>query len=391
MRVGVFSKQFRAPLSSILFLTALVSGPIGCGGDKSGETAPQTAAEVAVIKVEPRSLSLSAEFVGQTKGAVDADVRARVEGVITKIHFKEGTQIKEGDPLYDIDPKPFEAKVSEAKAKLAEAETRLVKAQSDLKRIRPLAEMQAVSQRDLDGAVAAEGVAQGGVDAAKAGVESAQIELGYTKIMAPVSGLIGLTKARVGEFVGRAPNVVLLNTVSQLDPIHVRFTVTEKDYLYFARLQQKNTDAAGNKPPPRVLELILADGSVHPKTGKVVSVDSQIDPSTGSLAAEAEFPNPGLVIRPGQFAKVRTVKETLENAFVIPKRSVRELQGMMQLLVVGPDQTVALKTVTLGAEVGGDVVVTEGLSAGDLVIADPQGKLQSGTKVTPKIIENAAK
>ncbi len=374
----------------LLFVTFTLSAVLlsSCGSEPVEEV--KGVVEVPVLKLEERDLPIDAEFVGQTKGAVDADVRARVEGVILKINFAEGTQVKEGDLLYEIDPKPFEATVAEATAKLAEANTLLVKAQSDLKRIRPLAEMQAVSQRDLDSAVAAEGVARGGVDAAKAGVESKEIELGYTKITAPVSGLIGLTKARVGEFVGRPPNVVLLNTVSQLDPIHVRFTVTEKDYLHFARLKQKR-EKEGGPSSPRSLELILADDSVHPEKGQLVSVDSQIDSSTGSLTAEASFPNPGLLLRPGQYAKVRTTRETIVNAILIPKKAVRELQGLMQVMVVGADNKLELRTVKLGEAVGAEVVVLDGLKAGERIVAEPQGRLASGASVTPKIINSATK
>lgn len=357
----------------------------GCGGNEGGTGKPLEPIDVNVIKLQPEDVALSVDFVGQTKGAVDADVRARVEGVILAIHFKEGQPVKEGDLLYEIDPAPFQAKLAEARARQVEAETRLVKAESDLKRIRPLAEMKAVSERDLDAAVAAVGVAQGAVEAARAGVTSAEIELGYTRILAPVSGLIGLTKARVGEFVGRAPNAVVLNTVSDLQSINVRFTVNEKDYLYFARLQQKSRDA-GQIPVQRELELVLADNSVHPQKGQLVSVDSQIDPATGSLSAEAAFPNPGEIIRPGQFARVRTTKETIEGALILPKNAVRELQGIMQVMLVGADNITALRSVKLGSEIAGRVIVKEGLNAGDLVVAETQARLKSGVKINPRIV-----
>lgn len=376
---------FRSFLSLILF-TFMAVVCSGCGGGGTSETPAPSMAELAVYNMRATDVPIVAEFVGQTKGAVDADVRARVEGVILKMHFKEGTSVEEGALLYEIDPQPYQAKLAAAEAALAEANTRLVRAQADLKRIRPLAEMNAVSKRDLDSAIAAEGVAKSGVDAAEAGVESARIELGYCKVTAPVSGLIGLTKARVGEFVGRPPNAVVLNTISQLDPMHVRFTVTEKDYLYFARLRQKR-EKEGVQAPPRVLELILSDNSVHPEKGHLYSVDSQIDPSTGSLSAEAAFPNPGMILRPGQFAKVRTVRETLSGVFLLPKKSIRELQGLMQVTIVNPDHTAALKTVVLGAEVGNQVVITEGLHEGDLVVAEPTGRIKEGVKFTPKIIE----
>jgi len=357
----------------------------GCGKKDAATSIPAAPDEVDVIKLEPQDVPLIAEFVGQTKGAVDADIRARVEGVILAMHFKEGQQVKEGDLLYEIDPKPFEAKLAEAKARLAEAETKLVKAESDLKRIRPLAEMKAVSERDLDTAVAAVGVAKGSVEAAQAGVTSAEIELGYCKVTAPVSGLIGLTKGKVGEFVGKYPNPVVLNTVSDLQSINVRFSINEKDYLYFARLAQKAQEA-GEAPAQRELDLVFADNSVHPKKGKVVSVDSQIDPATGSMNVEASFPNPGQIIRPGLFARIRTVKENLKGALVLPKNAVRELQGIMQVLLVAPDNTVSVRGVKLGADLGARVVIAEGLSSGDMVVADAQGRLKSGATIKPRFV-----
>ncbi len=350
---------------------------------KSSE-APQVseAPEVKVQKLQPQDLSLAVEYVGQTKGAVDAEIRARVEGVILGVHFKEGKEVKEGDLLYTIDPAPFEAKKAEAQAKLSEAVTRLAKADSDLARIKPLAEMKAVSQRDLDSAIAQQGVAKGSVEAATAFLESAKIELGYTRISAPISGLIGLTKARVGEFVGRAPNTVVLNTISQLDPIHVRFSISEKDYLYFAKLKQAKVKN-GEVDSPFQLTLVLSDGSILPAKGEVASVDSQVDATTGSLAVEASFPNADKLIRPGQFAKIRTVGQNLKDVIAIPKKSIRDLQGIKQVAVVASGDVIEVRTVKTGQEVGDQVIVLEGLVAGDTIVSESQARLKSGTQIRP--------
>lgn len=367
-----------------LFCLALGNGFFGCGGGKEAEkvqTAP--ALDIAVATVTRQDVPVVSEFVGQTKGAVDAEVRARIEGIVQQIHFSEGTEVTEGQLLYSIDPAPFKAKVAESKGRLAEAATLLTKAESDLKRIRPLAEMNAVSKKDLDAAVAQDGAARGGVEAAKAAVESAEIELGYAQVAAPVRGLIGLSKAKVGEFVGKAPNPVVLNTVSQLDPIHVRFSVNEKEYLYFARLRAKEGSAL--QPPKRVLDLILADGSKHSHTGEVTSSESQMDSTTGTLTVEAAFPNPDKILRPGQFAKIRATVETRTGVLVIPKRAIREVQGQSQVFVVNSDNSVEQKTVRVGPQVGDMQVIEEGLAENARVAVEGLQRLKTGTIVSPKV------
>ncbi len=375
----------RRNLEFWFFGSMLLGALVSCGGETTEAPKSQTL-EISVSPVKRKDVPIVAEFVGQTKGAVDAEVRARVEGIVLGIHFKEGTEVSEGTLLYTIDPAPFEAKLAEAKGKLAEAETLLTRAESDLKRIRPLAEMNAVSKKDLDAAVAQEGAARGSVEAAKAAVESAEIELGYTKVMAPVSGLIGLSKAKVGEFVGKAPNPVVLNTVSQLDPIHVRFSLNEKEYLYFARQRAAAEGAASGEPPKRQLDLVLADGSTHNYQGEVASAESQVDPTTGTLTVEAAFPNPQKIIRPGQFAKVKGTIETRTGALVIPKRAIRELQGQSQVFVVNSDNSVEQKTVKLGPQVGELQVIEEGLTENAQVAVEGLQRLKTGMTVSPKVI-----
>lgn len=364
-------------------LPFLILMAAGCGGnDKSASQAPASF-PVKVSKVSRGDVPVAAEFVGQTKGSVDAEIRARVEGVITGIHFEDGKEVTEGQLLYTIDSAPFEAKVAEAKAKLAEAQTRLAKAESDLKRIRPLADMKAVSERDLDAAVANEGAARGAVDGAAAGVEAVNIELGYCKITSPTKGIIGISKAKIGEFVGRSPNPVILNTVSNLDPIHVRFSVNEKEYLYFARLKQKALEA-GAAAPQYTFELFLADGSQHPQRGAIASAEREIDPKTGTLAVEATFANPHKLIRPGQFAKIHTIADTLSGALLVPKRAIRELQGQYQVFVVKADNTVETRTVTVGAEASENRVVESGLLEGELVVVEGLQRLRAGVLVDPQ-------
>ena len=343
--------------------------------------------EVRAVKVTNTDVPVGVEFTGQTKGAIDAEIRSRVEGVVTAIHFTEGKEVTEGQLLYSIDPAPYKAKVAEAQGRLAEAETQLVKSRSDLARVRPLAEMKAVSARDLDRAIAQEGADQASVDAAKASLESAQIELGYCEITSPTTGVIGLTKAKVGEFVGRMPNPVVLNTVSKLDPIHVLFSISEKDYLYFMRLRQRQIEA-GEDQKKRPLEMVLADGTVYPLKGEVVSLGREVDPTTGTITLEAAFPNPEKLLRPGQFAKIRAIAETLSAAMVVPKRAVVDVQGLKQLYVVKDDGTVEVRNVKIGVASGELQVIEEGLQIGELVVTDGIQRLRSGVKVSVAKPEN---
>ncbi len=362
----------------------LVTAPLGCKDSAPTTADAPTALTVKALRIAARDLPIQLEFVGQTKGAIDADIRARVEGVVTEIHFQEGKDVKEGQLLYSIDPAPYDAKVAQARGSLAEAETMLVKAQSDLKRVRPLVAMKALSERDLDKSVAQEGAARASVDAAKAVLQSAEIERGYCQIMAPISGVIGLTKAKVGEFVGRAPNAVVLNVVSKLDPIHVKFSISEAEYLQFSRIRQKEIEQ-GIVPTKRELRITLADGLEYAESGFITSVERAIDPTTGTIAMEAAFPNPHQLLRPGQFAKVHAVGETLKGAVIIPKRALRELQGQFQVVVVGSDNRVSFRTVTLGPVVGAEQVVRSGLGAGEVIVTEGIQRLREGMEVSPEV------
>lgn len=364
---------------SAFALTGMVALSVNaCGSKEKAPEAPQL--EILVAPVKKQDVSLSSEFVGRTSGAVDAEVRARVEGVIEGIHFSEGKDVTEGQLLYSIDEAPLKAKVAEARAGVAEAKTKLENADADLKRIKPLAEINAVSKRELDQAIARKGVADGAVDAANAQLDSAEIRLGYAKVKAPISGMIGLTQAKVGEFVGAAPNVIVLNTISQLDPIRVKFTVSEREYLYFAKLAEKE----GPNREKRSLELVLADGSVHPQRGEVVSIDRNIDSQTGAINVEATFPNPTKILRPGLFAKIRTVAETRSGALVVPKRALKEIQGKYQVFVVAPDGVVDVRTIEVGPDTGDGKVVESGINEGDTVALEGIQRLRAGMSVKPK-------
>ena len=378
--------QYYRALIRILAGGLLVVGLVACGPDK--ESAVQTQVlEVQVTQATRRDVPLTLDMVGTTLGMQDVPIRARVEGFLETMDFEEGTFVKKGDRLYSIDPQPFQAKLVEAQSQLAAARTNQAKAKADLERIRPLAEMKAVSEQDLDGAVAQEAAARAGVRASEAVVDLAEIELSYTQILAPIDGLIGLTKARPGEFVGRDPNPVVLNTLSDIDPIRVRFSISENEYLimgrtYMANNNQGNRNRRSNRKSDLVL--FLSDGSEHPYKGKVIAAAQSIDFETGTYTLEAAFSNPTKLLLPGQFARVRALYQVLSGVVVIPRQAVSELQGLFRVYVVNTGNVVEVRNVELGPETGNDVVVEAGLEAGETVIVEGVQKVRPGVTVRPE-------
>jgi membrane fusion protein (multidrug efflux system) len=354
---------------------------LGCERPKA--PAP-TLLEIPVAQVLVRDQPILRELVGETRGSSDILIRARVEGVLTGMHFREGSHVKKGELLYEIDPTPFEAQVVGAQGKVAETVTRLAKAESDLDRIAPLAEINAVSQADLDGAVARYQAAKGALQTAQASVEQVRIQLGYTKLHAPISGRIGISKARVGEFVGRTPNPVVLNVVSDTNPIKVRFSIDERTYLLLAkRLAQAGKGSGEQKRLAAGLELILADGSVHPEKGHVVAMDAVVDSGMGTLTLEAEFPNPEQRVLAGQFARIRVVAEVLKGAMLVPSRSISDMQGKKRVYVVDDKGKVSIRSVELGPEVGTLRVITQGLKPNERIAVDAI-RLRPGMTIDPK-------
>lgn len=366
--------------NTLVSLLILLMGVSGCSKEEAA--APEQ--KVAVMKVMKRDVPLYSELVGQTIGSVDVAIRARVDGQLQGVHFREGQQVEKGQQLYSIDPQPFEMKVVGVRGEVAEARTALTKAKADLTRVEPLAKMNAVSKRDLDAAIAAKQSAEAALNTAKAKLASTELELGYARIQAPVSGIIGISKAKVGDYVGKDPNPVVLNTISQIDPIHVRVTLSERDYLSFARrrLQEQSN---GNDPSKqkRDLQLILADGSVHQHPGIVVAADNQVDSTTGTLTVETSFPNPDLLLRPGQYAKIRFIREVKKDALVVWQRAVHELQDIYQVYIVTPENTVAIKQVKPGEKVQGLWIVEQGLSPDDRVIVEGVQRVGPGMVVEP--------
>lgn len=354
-----------------------------CAADEPPAPPPP---EIGVFEAVKRTTKITQDFVGQTRGSTDIPIRARVDGFLESRNFDEGRPVTEGQLLYTIDPRPFRAKVVEAEGRLAESKTMLAKARADLARIRPLAEMKAVSQQDLDASIAQRDAALGSVQASEATLELANIELGYTEIHAPIAGLIGISAAEVGEFVGAPPNPVVLNYVSLTDPIRVRFSINERDFLRLARDYSVRRQQ-GKSETRLPVELILADGTMHEQTGLIVATDAAINPDTGTFTLEADFPNPDSLVIAGQFARIRTVVDVIPDAVLIPQRAVSELQGIKRVFQVAEDGTVTLKEVELGPQVDRMVIVTKGLEAGERVAVEGLLSLRSGAIVQPKTVK----
>lgn len=374
------------PMSAVLYrigTTALCLALLSGCDRASGPPAPPVPT-VPVLTVASRNVPIFDEWVGQTRGAADIEVRARVQGFVEAIHFAEGGRVTAGDLLYSIDPSELEQKVAAAQAELAQAQTLYADAAANLARYRPLAEMNAVSRRDLDEAVAREGAARNQVKAAEANVRVAEINLGYATVRAPITGTIGISRVRVGDLVGPTGNS-LLNTISAIEDVHVRFALSEREYLDYTR--RFGAEVRAREDPKGVpLQLILADGSVYPQAGRIVSIDRGVDPTTGTLQVEAAFPNPDGRLRPGLFARVRAVTEQRRDAVLVPQRAVRELQGRHQVFVLGEGDIVEVRAVETGPRIDGDWLVEQGLKPGERIVLAGVQRLRAGMKVVPESV-----
>jgi len=345
-----------------------------------------TPPNLKAVEVSEQRVPLFKEFVGQVYGKADIPIRARVDGFVEKIHFREGIQVAKGQLLYSIDDDPLRQSVSREESTLSEARINLVNAENDLARIAPLAEINAISKRDLDSAIARKEASEEAVKAAEANLNLAKINQGYARIYAPISGVIGKTKAKEGEYVGRSPNPVILNTISQIDSVVVEFFLNEKDYITFYK-QLLEDGASGLDRINHPLDLYLADGEKFPYTGKITFLDRNVDPSTGTILVQSIFPNPDGLIRPGQFAKVKSVIEVLDQALVVPQRCVVELQGFYNVFTVNAEGLITQKRVEILDELGDLFVINSGLISGEKVLIEGLMAVQSGQKVNPEIVQ----
>lgn len=362
---------------------------IGCGEENKQQMG---APEIPVYKTKTERVPIYQEFVGEVFGLKDISIRARVAGYLEEIYFNEGTVVEKGKLLYRIESQLYEQDVAAKLSALAEAKTILANAENELNRYKPLAEVNAVSKSDLDAAQTNYDAAVAGVEAAEANLKASQINLGYTKIYSPIKGIIGKTKAKVGDFVGQQPNPVILNVVSQLDEVLVEFFLTENDYLNLAReyigarVSQGQRSELKNKKGAN-LTLILSDGSIHPYKGKINFIDRGVDPATGAVLIQASFPNPTGILRPGLFAKVKALIDYDENGILIPQRCVSELQGIFSVLVVNKENKVENRKVEVGNKYSDFWLIKSGLKPDELVIYEGLQKVKEGMTVNPKVTE----
>lgn len=371
-----------SPIRAVRLLRRAVPGAaalvlLGGGCQKAPPPAPPPPA-VTVTAVVQRDVPVTQEWVASLYGFVDAQVRAQVTGNLLRQDYREGTAVRSGDVLFEIDPRPFQAALAQAQAQLAQAQAQLGKTEEDVKRYAPLARDQAISQQELDDAVQANLAAKAQVAAGQAAVAQAQLNLDFTRVASPVAGVAGLTQVQVGDLVG--PGTGVLTTVSTLDPLKVYFPISEQTYLAFTRAHPE----AGGFPADARLDLILSDSSVYPEPGHFYAVDRQIDPTTGTLQIAATFPNPHGLLRPGQYGRVRAVVETLPGALLVPAKALAELQGGYEVATVDGANLAHIRPVKTGPTVAGLTVVTSGLQAGDRVVVDGFQKVKDGAPVQPQ-------
>ncbi|HEX9080470.1 MAG TPA: efflux RND transporter periplasmic adaptor subunit [Desulfuromonadaceae bacterium] len=344
---------------------------------------PPPAPDVEVARVISRDIPVIHEWVGTADGLVNATIRAQVTGYLISEAYSEGDLVKKGQLLFQIDPRPFKAALDQAEGTLAQMEALHANARANLARVKPLAAQNALSKKDLDDAVATEASARAQVLTARAAVEKARLDLGFTRITSLIDGIAGIARAQVGDLVGPAVQGGELTTVSTINPIKIYYTINEQAYITFMR--RFATEAAGLEEAKKLkIELILGDGSVYPHTGKFYAIDRQVDVRTGTLRVAALFPNPTNLLRPGQFVRVRVLIGTKRGALLIPQRAVIELQGSYQAAVVGKDNRVEMRPIKPGERVGPLWVIDEGLKPDEQVVAEGIQKVKQGAAVKPR-------
>ena len=365
-------------VTTLGLLLCFVFALSGCDDAKVPQQAPPPPI-VQVVETIQRDVPIYREWVGTLDGMVNAEIRAQVTGYLIKQHYREGDLVRKGQLLYEIDPRTFQAAVDAAKSSLAREEAMLTTARLELDRIRRLLPQNAVSVRDRDAAVGREATAAADVLTAKASLQKAQLDLAFTKIASPIDGISGISKAQLGNLVGPSSGSEVLTTVSKVDPIRVYISISEQEYLAFHRRNPNGAEGRGTG-----MELILADNSLHSERGQVYFADRQVDAKTGAILLATLFPNPGNLLRPGQFARVRAMTRMQRGAVLVPQRAVSELQGMAQLAVVKPDNTVEFRKVRAGERVGPLWVIDDGLRPGERIIVEGIQKVRPGMPVTPQ-------
>jgi len=392
------SAHFQHPMPGTLLAALLVLGVslfcIGCG-EKNAQAGKPGAVDVEVAQVEQKDIPIYGEWIGTLDGLVNADVKAQVTGYLLKQAYVEGSLVKKGQLLFQIDPRPFEAALDQAKAQLAQAQAQLanaeatqLQAQLNVNKYAPLAEEQAASQQDLDNAVQTNVAAKAtvlnskaAIQAAEAAVKTAQINLDFTRLIAPIDGIAGQAQLQVGALVNTSSAAI--TTVSTVNPIKVFFTVSEQEYLAFNRLYP--TEATRQSQEEHMpFELILADGTTYAKKGKFSFADRAVNQNTGAIRIAGLFDNPGNILRPGQYARIRAATTIRQSALLVPQRAVSELQGNYQVAVVDGDNKVSIVTVKVAERVGSMWIIENGLKPGERVVAEGVQKVRPGALVNPK-------
>jgi len=372
MSLALVSRMFGGlSLCGLLLCTA------GCNNTKAAPPAPPLSVQVA--PVVQQDTPIYSEWVATLDGYVNAQIQPHVTGYIIRQNYREGSVVNKGDVLFEIDPRPFKAALDQVKAQLAQAEAQLGKSRLDVERDTPLAQARAIAQSQLDTEVQARLGAQAQVDAAKANVEQAELNLEWTRVTSLVTGIAGIAQVQIGNLVG--PNSIL-TSISQVEPIKAYFTVSEQEFTDFHR--RFPTEATVEEQRKRIpLQLILADGTVYDQPGKISFADRDVNPATGAIRIAGLFPNPTNLLRPGGYGRIRASVRTHNGALLIPQRAVIELQGSYQVAVVGDDNKVNIRPVTVGERVGKFWIINEGLKPGERVVVEGLMKVRDGVPVKP--------
>jgi RND family efflux transporter MFP subunit len=366
------------------FLIGVVFSLLGCGKEAvHSEAAPPP--EVLVTQVVKADVPIVREWVGTLDGSENADIRARVAGYLQKKDYQEGSYVKQGDLMFEIDPRPFEAALDEAKSQLDQAQAVQLATEADFARSQDLFNKKVISEQEFENKKQLNQANISKVAALQAAVETAKLNLGFTKISAPVDGIAGIAKAQIGDLVGPG-STATLTTVSKIDPIRLYFPLSEKDYKQYASGLQKIMQTPESEREANI-EMVFADKTVYPRKGKFSFVDRQVDPTTGTILIAANFPNPDHTLRPGQFAKARAVIEKISGALLVPERALVELQGSYQIGVLDAENKAEIRPIKIGPRYKGQVVVTEGLKEGEKVIVEGFQKVRPGMIVTAKPYE----
>jgi membrane fusion protein (multidrug efflux system) len=369
-----------------ILCAAATAATEGCGNKKAPPPPPPPL--VVVAQVIQKDVPVYGEWIGTTAGDVNAQIRPQITGYLLRRIYDEGSFVKPGQPLFEVDPRQIRAQLQQAEANLGQGRANLAKAERDVARFRPLAEQRAISQQELDNAVSAEQVARAAVVALQAAVDQARLYLSWTRVTSPIGGIAGAAPAQVGDLV--TPQSVLA-TVSRVDPLRVFFRLSEQEYLRYRESEGPAGPRAAREPEPGAaprisrLELVLSDGTVFPHPGRLIFTDREVDVKTGTISACGLFPNPGNLLRPGQYAKVRAETSIDRGALLVPQRAVNELQGGYQVAVVGPDSKAEVRNVQVGQRIGSLWVIDSGLHAGEHVVIEGFSRAKSGTLVKPEV------